>query len=59
MAKSRTQKALEMVEGGVSVRAAANKYNLKTQTIYQAINSRRGRKICECCGQVIRKHAGG
>lgn len=52
---SRTKQALELVEkGGLTVHQAADKVGITANAIYRAQARRKGKRICEHCGQVIR-----
>lgn len=57
--KSRTQQALELVAGGMTAYAAAEKVGITEQAVYAAKRRlekarQAGKETCPCCGQVVR-----
>lgn len=48
---SRTAQALQLVQQGMSVRNAANIYNITPQSIYRLIAYRIKNPVCPVCGR--------
>ena len=56
MAKSKTMQALDMVLiDGMTAYAAAKKVGINPSAVTRAIQRREDKKICPCCGQVVRE----
>lgn len=55
MTKSKTQSALELIEKGMTPYAAALEAGISPSTVYRALGRRQDKKICPCCGQVVRE----
>jgi len=53
--KSKTMQAIDLVEDGLSVYAAAKQLDINTSAVHRAIARRADKDICPCCHQVIRK----
>ena len=57
---SKTQKALTLVDQGVTVREAAKEAGIAEPTLYAALKRLKeqnaaGKERCPCCGQVVRE----
>lgn len=52
--KSRTQQALDLVDGGMSAYAAAKALNLAPSAVNRALQARKRGPRCPTCGQIIR-----
>jgi hypothetical protein len=52
--KSKTMQAIDLVEDGLSVYAAAKQLDINTSAVHRAIARRADKDICPCCHQVIR-----
>lgn len=60
MKLSRTQQALNLVEAGLSIYAAAKKLGLSYSTLHKAVKTaqeRESRGTCPHCGQLMPKRA--
>lgn len=55
--KSRTMQAVDLVESGLSVYAAAKQAGVNQSAVHRAIKRREDKPICPCCGQVVRSQA--
>lgn len=55
--KSRTMLAVDLVESGLSVYAAAKQAGVNQSAVHRAIKRREDKEICPCCGQVVRSQA--
>lgn len=55
--KSRTMQAVDLVESGLSVYAAAKQAGVNQSAVHRAIKRREDKPICPCCGQVVRTQA--
>lgn len=57
MVKSKTQQALDWlsVNPGHSAYEAAAQFGLTPTAVYRAQARKKGKVICPCCGQVVRK----
>lgn len=54
--KSRTQKAVDLVnKGDMTPHAAAKAMGLNASAVYRALQRAQNRKLCPCCGQVVRE----
>lgn len=60
MTQSRTQQALALVDGGLSIYAAAKKLGLSYSTLHKAAKTAQERELrgtCPHCGQLMPKRA--
>lgn len=56
MPKSKTMQALDMVLiDGMTAYAAAKKVGINPSAVTRAIQRREDKKICPCCGQIVRE----
>lgn len=56
MAKSKTMQALDLVLiDGMTAYAAAKKVGINASAVSRALARREDKKICPCCGQVVRE----
>lgn len=52
---SLTQQALELVRQGVNPHAAADQLGISSTAVYRALKRTEGKRVCPCCGQVVRE----
>jgi len=52
--KSKTRIALDLVRQGMTPYAAAKHAGIATSTLYAAMKRQEDKRICPCCGQVVR-----
>ena len=55
MALSRTQQALAYVAQGMKIKDAADKAEVAESTLRMAIGRQKGKEVCPCCQQIVRK----
>jgi hypothetical protein len=56
--KSRTMQAVDLVlDDGMTVYSASKQAGVNESAVHRALTRRKDRKICACCGQVIRGSA--
>ena len=58
--KSKTQRALALIDGGVLPYQAAKQLKMSTSTLYKALSKRREREArgtCPHCGQTLPKRS--
>ena len=54
-AKSKTAKAIDLIENGMTPYAAAKKLGIGHSAVYTALARRKNKRICPCCKQVVRE----
>ena len=54
-AKSKTAKAIDLIENGMTPYAAAKKLAIGHAAGYTALARRKNKRICPCCKQVVRE----
>ena len=53
---SKTDEALRLIaEEGLTPYAAAKQAGITPTTVYVALQRRKGKQLCPCCGQVVRE----
>ena len=57
MTKSKTQQALDLMREhpGMTAYEAADRVGVNNAAVYQAMQCMKGKEVCPCCGQIVRK----
>jgi len=53
--KSRTMQAVELVQQGMTVYAAAKQIGVSRSAVFRALATREDKTVCPCCGQIVRE----